>query len=104
MDLFELQNRQLEAILERNHVSARARELGIRERDYRRMVRRMERRRRAELCQNAMVILFFSSGASAAIGCAAHEFGAGMLPTLCAFALAGVTAAVGFWCDKWSRQ
>lgn len=104
MDLFERQNRQLEAILERNHVAARARELGIRERDYRRMVRRMERRRRAEICQNAAVVLFFASGASATFGYTAHCFEVGRLPVVCAMIFAGVTAAMGFWCDKWSRQ
>lgn len=104
MDLFERQNRQLEAMLERNHVAARAREFGIREREYRRMIRRMDRRRRAEICQNAEVVLFFASGSGVTFGFAAHYFALGILRVVCAMAFAVVCAAVGFWCDKWSRS
>lgn len=101
---FDAENRTMFAMLDRNHIAARAREFGIQEREYRRWVRQLERRRRAEVCQAAAVVLFFGSGLCAAFGAWCFWSGAGPLAVLGALGAAAVAAVVGFWCDGWSRE
>lgn len=89
-----------------HHDRLKAAELDMTVQDYRRMMRRAEweRRRRAEVCQGASVVLFFGGGLCAAFGAWCYWFGAGPLAALGALASAAVAAAVGFWCDGWSRR
>ena len=100
----DVENRPMFAMLERNQISARSRELGMQERDYRRWVRQLARRRRAEACQGAAAVLFFGSGLCASFGAWCFWYGAGPLAVLGALASAAVAAAVGFWCDGLSRR
>lgn len=86
--------------------AVKAAELDMTVQDYRRMMRRAEweRRRRLEVCQGAAAVLFFGSGLCASFGAWCFWYGAGPLAVLGALASAAVAAAVGFWCDGWSRE
>lgn len=89
-----------------HHDRLKAAELDMTVQDYRRMMRRAEweRRRRAEVCQGAAVVLFFGSGLCASFGAWCFWYGGGVLPVLGALGAAAVAAVVGIWCDGWSRR
>lgn len=101
---FDLQNRSMFRMVNTHSDAVKAAELDMTLRAYRRALKRAERERRASLYQAASVVLFFGSGLCASFGAWCFWCGAGPLAVLGALAASAVAAAVGFWCDKWSRQ
>ena len=101
---FDLQNRSMFRMVNTHSDAVKAAELDMTLRAYRRALKRAERERRASLYQAASVVLFFGSGLCSAFGAWCFWCGAGVLPVLSALGAAAVVAAMGFWCDGWSRE